>query len=152
MTNSSFSVEAPISSHQSTDSYPTRLGRFLHNKLEQLGWFKFGRQLVWANINWVHEFYAHNPVGENTFVYVRSFPIPTNATAINIVITRSTGNEDFDAIKDQLCEPNKIWNNGKHPHTINRHNLLPETKLCNTFVKRDIMLTSHNTTVDRPRL
>ncbi|KAK8565016.1 hypothetical protein V6N12_058592 [Hibiscus sabdariffa] len=41
---------------------------------------------------------------------------------------------------------------GKNPGTINRPCLLPEAKLWNTFVKRNLMPTSHNQTVDRMRL
>ncbi|KAK8680146.1 hypothetical protein V6N13_109099 [Hibiscus sabdariffa] len=43
--------------------------------------------------------------------------------------------EDFNTIKDQLCIPGTEWNlSGKNPGTISRPNLLPESKLWNTFV------------------
>ncbi|KAL4355172.1 hypothetical protein GQ457_06G013770 [Hibiscus cannabinus] len=43
----------------------------IHKRLVKLEWFKFSRQLPLAKKNWVREFYAHNPVSENTMVYVR---------------------------------------------------------------------------------
>ncbi|KAK8696589.1 hypothetical protein V6N13_001722 [Hibiscus sabdariffa] len=61
--------------------------------------------------------------------------------------------EDLDTIKDQLCEPGTAWNvRGKNPKTISRPHLQPEAKLWNTFVKRNLMPTSHNQTVDHTRL
>ncbi|KAK8655873.1 hypothetical protein V6N13_108438 [Hibiscus sabdariffa] len=60
---------------------------------------------------------------------------------------------DYNAIKDSLCLSNTEWNiTGKNPGTINRPNLLPEAKLWNTIVKRNIMPISHNQMVDRKRL
>ncbi|KAL4296275.1 hypothetical protein GQ457_12G016180 [Hibiscus cannabinus] len=60
---------------------------------------------------------------------------------------------DFEVIKDFLCQPNTEWNTtGRNPNSVSRPNLLPEAKLWNTFVKRNIMPTSHNQTVDRTRL
>ncbi|KAK8672253.1 hypothetical protein V6N13_110626 [Hibiscus sabdariffa] len=57
---------------------------------------------------------------------------------------------DYNAIKDVLCQPNTEWNiSGKNPGTINRPNLLPEVKLWNTIVKRNLMPTSHNQMVNR---
>ncbi|KAK8676209.1 hypothetical protein V6N13_034261 [Hibiscus sabdariffa] len=45
------------------------------------------------------------------------------------------------------------WNvKGKNSKTISRPHLQPEAKLWNTFVKRNLMPTSHNQTVDRTRL
>ncbi|KAK8554323.1 hypothetical protein V6N12_031287 [Hibiscus sabdariffa] len=61
--------------------------------------------------------------------------------------------EDFNNIKDQLCLPGTEWNTtGKNPGTISRPHLLPEAKLWNTFVKCNIMPTSHNQTVDKTRM
>ncbi|KAK8627813.1 hypothetical protein V6N13_135413 [Hibiscus sabdariffa] len=61
--------------------------------------------------------------------------------------------EDFEVIKDFLCQPNTEWNTtGRNPNSVSHPNLLPEAKLWNTFVKRNIMPTSHNQTVDRTRL
>ncbi|KAK8621898.1 hypothetical protein V6N13_097526 [Hibiscus sabdariffa] len=61
--------------------------------------------------------------------------------------------EDFNTIKDQLCKPGTEWNTkGKNPGTISRPSLQPEAKLWNTFVKRNLIPTSHNQTVDRTRL
>ncbi|KAK8504478.1 hypothetical protein V6N13_100557 [Hibiscus sabdariffa] len=39
-----------------------------------------------------------------------------------------------------------------NPHSVSRTQLLPEAKLWNTFVKRNLLPTSHNQTVDRTRL
>ncbi|KAK8568244.1 hypothetical protein V6N13_106176 [Hibiscus sabdariffa] len=45
------------------------------------------------------------------------------------------------------------WNTtGRNPHSVSRTQLLPEAKLWNTFVKRNLLPTSHNQTVDRTRL
>ncbi|KAK8516522.1 hypothetical protein V6N12_038762 [Hibiscus sabdariffa] len=61
--------------------------------------------------------------------------------------------EDFEVIKDFLCQPNTEWNTtGRNPNSVSRPSLLPEAKLWNTFVKRNLMPTSHNQTVDRIRL
>ncbi|KAK8558871.1 hypothetical protein V6N13_098498 [Hibiscus sabdariffa] len=61
--------------------------------------------------------------------------------------------EDFKQIKDFLCEEGTAWNTtGRNPHSVSRPSLQPEAKLWNTFVKRNIMPTSHNQTVDRTRL
>ncbi|KAK9028801.1 hypothetical protein V6N11_025941 [Hibiscus sabdariffa] len=61
--------------------------------------------------------------------------------------------EDYEVIKNILCLPNTEWNTtGRNPNSVNRLSLLPETKLWNTFVKRNLMPTFHNQTVDRTRL
>ncbi|KAK9006511.1 hypothetical protein V6N11_035547 [Hibiscus sabdariffa] len=61
--------------------------------------------------------------------------------------------EDYEVIKDVLCLPNTEWNTtGRNPNSVSRLSLLPEVKLWNTFVKRNLMPTSHNQTVDRTRL
>ncbi|KAK8708224.1 hypothetical protein V6N13_059268 [Hibiscus sabdariffa] len=39
-----------------------------------------------------------------------------------------------------------------NPHSVSRTQLLPEAKLWNTFIKRNLLPTSHNQTVDRTRL
>ncbi|KAK8662732.1 hypothetical protein V6N13_024623 [Hibiscus sabdariffa] len=60
---------------------------------------------------------------------------------------------DYNSIKDLLCLPDTKWNiTSKNPGTVNSQNLLPEGKLWNTIVKRNLMPTSHNQTVDRKRL
>ncbi|KAK8557130.1 hypothetical protein V6N13_035234 [Hibiscus sabdariffa] len=74
------------------DSLPNYgLEQFIYNRLNELGWFRFARQL------------ARNTTGRN-------------------------------------------------PNSVSRPSLRPEVKLWNTFVKRNIMPTSHNQTVDRTRL
>ncbi|KAK8656615.1 hypothetical protein V6N13_098560 [Hibiscus sabdariffa] len=61
--------------------------------------------------------------------------------------------EDFEQIKDFLCEADAAWNTtGRNPYSVSRLSLRPEAKLWNTFVKRNIMPTSHNQTVDGTRL
>ncbi|KAK9018904.1 hypothetical protein V6N11_033949 [Hibiscus sabdariffa] len=66
---------------------------------------------------------------------------------------RALEDVDYDIIKDQLCLPGTTWNiTGKNPGTVSRPQLLPEVKLWNTFIKRNLMPTSHNQTVDRTRL
>ncbi|KAL4289884.1 hypothetical protein GQ457_14G011850 [Hibiscus cannabinus] len=58
--------------------------------------------------------------------------------------------EDYEVIKDVLCLPNTEWNTmGRNPKSISCLSLLPEAKLWNTFVKRNLMPTSHNQTDDR---
>ncbi|KAL4313566.1 hypothetical protein GQ457_01G021940 [Hibiscus cannabinus] len=61
--------------------------------------------------------------------------------------------EDYEEVKNYLCLPNTEWNTtGRNPNSVSRLNLLPEVKLWNTFVKRNLMPSSHNHTVDRTRL
>ncbi|KAK9008909.1 hypothetical protein V6N11_080386 [Hibiscus sabdariffa] len=61
--------------------------------------------------------------------------------------------EDYEVIKNLLCQPNTEWNTtGRNPYSVSRLSLLPEAKLWNTFVKRNLLPTSHNQTVDRTRL
>ncbi|KAK8715304.1 hypothetical protein V6N13_042641 [Hibiscus sabdariffa] len=117
-----------------------------------------------ANLNWVLEFYTHNAAGEDT-VTIRGRRVPANSATINSILELPNDSpiiyeqievleeEDLDTIKDQLCEPGTAWNvRGKNPKTISRPHLQPEAKLWNTFVKRNLMPTSHNQTVDRTRL
>ncbi|KAL4369772.1 hypothetical protein GQ457_05G016410 [Hibiscus cannabinus] len=61
--------------------------------------------------------------------------------------------EDYEIIKNLLCLPNTQWNTtGRNPYSVSRQSLQPEAKLWNTFVKRNLLPTSHNQTVDRTRL
>ncbi|KAK8632869.1 hypothetical protein V6N13_073248 [Hibiscus sabdariffa] len=61
--------------------------------------------------------------------------------------------EDYETIKDYLCLEGTAWNTtGRNPYSVSRTQLLPEAKLWNTFVKRNLLPTSHNQTVDRTRL
>ncbi|KAL4273605.1 hypothetical protein GQ457_13G017370 [Hibiscus cannabinus] len=91
--------------------------------------------------------------------------VPANAATINAILglpntepslyTMLGGfeEEDFELIKDYLCEENTTWNTmSRNPHSISRLSLRPEAKLWNTFVKRNIMPTSHNQMMDRTRL
>ncbi|KAK8578696.1 hypothetical protein V6N13_141980 [Hibiscus sabdariffa] len=136
----------------------------IYKRLNDLGWFRFARQPARANLNWVLEFYTSNAAGEDT-VTVRGRRVPANSDTINSILDLPNDSpsiyelidvleeEDLDTIKDQLCEPGTAWNvQGKNPKTISRPHLQPEAKLWNTFVKRNLMPTSHNQTVDRTRL
>ncbi|KAK8716459.1 hypothetical protein V6N13_043766 [Hibiscus sabdariffa] len=136
----------------------------IYKRLNDLGWFRFARQPARANLNWVLEFYTSNAAGEDT-VTVRGRRVPANSATINNILDLPNDSpsiyelidvleeEDLDTIKDQLCEPGTAWNvRGKNPKTISRPHLQPEAKLWNTFVKRNLMPTSHNQTVDRTRL
>ncbi|KAK8548132.1 hypothetical protein V6N12_061051 [Hibiscus sabdariffa] len=136
----------------------------IYKRLSDLGWFRFARQSARANLNWVLEFYTHNAAGEDT-VTIRGRRVPANSATINSILDLPNNSpniyelievleeEDLDTIKDQLCEPGTTWNvRGKNPKTISRPHLQPEAKLWNTFVKRNLMPTSHNQTVDRTRL
>ncbi|KAK8560008.1 hypothetical protein V6N12_012816 [Hibiscus sabdariffa] len=52
-----------------------------------------------------------------------------------------------------MCKQGTEWNvKGKNPKTISRTHLQPEAKLWNTFVKWNLMPTSHNQTIDHTRL
>ncbi|KAK8533037.1 hypothetical protein V6N12_076318 [Hibiscus sabdariffa] len=136
----------------------------IYKRLFDLGWLHFGRQAAQANLSWAREFYAHNAKG-NDAVNIRGRRVPTNSATINTLLDLPDNlpsiyeliggleDVDYDITKDQLCLPGTTWNiTGKNPGTISRPQLLPELKLWNTFVKRNLMLTSHNQTVDRTRL
>ncbi|KAK8676072.1 hypothetical protein V6N13_034126 [Hibiscus sabdariffa] len=122
------------------------------------------RQPAQANYNWVIEFYANNAAGED-FSIVRGRRVPTTAATINAILGLSDAEPsfyamlggfeevDFELIKDFLCEENTAWNTtGRNPNLVSRLSLRPKAKLWNTFVKRNLMPTSHNQTVDRTRL
>ncbi|KAK8974685.1 hypothetical protein V6N11_013151 [Hibiscus sabdariffa] len=140
------------------------LEQFVYNRLNELGWFRLARQPARANYNWVIEFYANNSAGEDhTTVHGRR--VPANADTINAILGLPENEpsfyamlggfeeEDFELIKDYLYEEGTVWNTtGRNPHLVSRLSLRPEAKLWNTFVKRNIMPTSHNQTVDRTRL
>ncbi|KAK8560042.1 hypothetical protein V6N12_012848 [Hibiscus sabdariffa] len=141
------------------------LEMIIYKRLHDLGWLRFGRQPARANINWAREFYAHNVSRKNTEVNVQGKLNPTHSAAVNKILDlpedlhsiyqlmEALEDVDYNAIKDALCLPNTEWNiTGKNPGTVSRHNLLPEAKLWNTIVKRNIMPTSHNQMVDRKRL
>ncbi|KAK8498532.1 hypothetical protein V6N12_073928 [Hibiscus sabdariffa] len=107
--------------------------------------------------------------GLEQFVYNRlnelGWRVPANAATINAILglpdiepsfyamLGGFEEEDFELIKDYLCEEGTAWNTtGRNPHLVSRLSLRPEAKLWNTFVKRNIMPTSQNQTVDRTRL
>ncbi|KAK8589712.1 hypothetical protein V6N13_088531 [Hibiscus sabdariffa] len=137
------------------------LETIIYRRLLDLGWFRLGRKAAQANLSWVREFYAHNAAG-NDAVEVRGRRIPAKSATINSIldlpnnlssIYELIGALEEDNIKDQLCLSGTEWNTtGKNPWTTSCPRLLPEAKLWNTFVKRNIMPTSHNQTVDRTLL
>ncbi|KAK8600524.1 hypothetical protein V6N12_050377 [Hibiscus sabdariffa] len=147
------------------DSLPNYgLEQFVYNRLHELGWFRLARQPARANYNWVMEFYTNNAAGED-FSTVRGRRVPATAETINAILDLPNDDpsfyamlsafeeEDFEQVKDFLCEEGTAWNTtGRNPHSVSRPSLQPEAKLWNTFVKRNIMPTSHNQTVDRTRL
>ncbi|KAK8618189.1 hypothetical protein V6N13_116057 [Hibiscus sabdariffa] len=117
-----------------------------------------------ANYNWVLEFYANNAAGED-FSMVRGRRVPATEATINALLDLPNDapsfyamiegfeEEDYEVIKDVLCLPNTEWNTtGRNPNSVSRLSLLPEVKLWNTFVKHNLIPTSHNQTVDRTRL
>ncbi|KAK8619609.1 hypothetical protein V6N13_135891 [Hibiscus sabdariffa] len=138
--------------------------QFVYNRLNELGWFRLARQPARANYNWVLEFYTSNSAGEDNAL-VRGRRVAANAATINYILDlpnddpsfyamlSALEDEDFEQIKDFLCEAGTAWNTtGRNPHSVSRPSLQPEAKLWNTFVKRNIMPTSHNQTVGRTRL
>ncbi|KAK8512045.1 hypothetical protein V6N12_018526 [Hibiscus sabdariffa] len=135
-----------------------------NKRLSDLGWLCFDRKAAQANLKWAREFYAHKDEG-NDAANVRGRRVPANSATINTLLDLldnlpsiyeligALEDVDYDIIKDQLCLSGTTWNiTGKNPGTISRPQLLPEEKLWNTFVKRSLMPTSHNQTVDRTRL
>ncbi|KAK9003044.1 hypothetical protein V6N11_060615 [Hibiscus sabdariffa] len=136
----------------------------IYRRLSELGWFRFAQQPARANLNWVLEFYTNNAGGEDNTT-VRGRRVAANSATINEILSlsnddpsiyallRGLEDEDYETIKDFLCEPGTEWNTtGRNPHSVSRLRLQPEAKLWNTFVKRNLMPTSHNQTVDRTRL
>ncbi|KAK8572845.1 hypothetical protein V6N12_028885 [Hibiscus sabdariffa] len=99
----------------------------IYKRLSNLGWFRFAKQPARANLNWVLEFYTHNAAREDT-VTIRGRRVPANSATINSILDLPNDSP----IIYELIEP--------------------ESKLWNTFVKRNLMPTSHNQTVDRTRL
>ncbi|KAK9007229.1 hypothetical protein V6N11_051058 [Hibiscus sabdariffa] len=112
--------------------------------------------------NYGLEQFVHN---REDFSIVRGRRIPATAAIINDLLDLPNDapsfyamlegfeEEDYEVIKNILCLPNTEWNTtGRNPNSVSRLSLLPETKLWNTFVKRNLMPTSHNQTVDRTRL
>ncbi|KAK8656944.1 hypothetical protein V6N13_098878 [Hibiscus sabdariffa] len=136
----------------------------IYRRLSELGWFRFAQQPARANLNWVLEFYTNNARGEDNTT-VRGRRVAANSATINEILGLPNDDpsiyallggledEDYETIKDFLCEPGTEWNTtGRNPHSVSRLRLRPEAKLWNTFVKRNLMPTSHNQTVDCTRL
>ncbi|KAK8974493.1 hypothetical protein V6N11_063115 [Hibiscus sabdariffa] len=116
------------------------LEQFLHNHLRELGWFQFGRK----------------PQGPTSIGFWNFTPTtPTEKTS------QWSGAEEFQPRQRSLtnyliCQmtpqaSTKCWRASKKKIT-SRQSLIPEAKLWNTFVKRNLLPTSHNQTVDRTRM
>ncbi|KAK8564688.1 hypothetical protein V6N12_058271 [Hibiscus sabdariffa] len=147
------------------DSQPNYgLEQLVYNRLQELGWFRLAQQPARANYNWALEFYANNPDGEDN-VIVRGRRVAANAATINALLDLPNDapsfyamlgaleDEDYETIKDYLCLEGTAWNTtGRNPHSVSRTQLQLEAKLWNTFVKRNLLPTSQNQTVDRTRL
>ncbi|KAK8676584.1 hypothetical protein V6N13_142158 [Hibiscus sabdariffa] len=119
--------------------------------------FKFDDGLDFYGLEMVREFYTHNATRENTVVNVRVKLVPADAAAINSIFGMQNNEvsiydligalEDvhYNTIKNQLyLLGTELNTSDKNPGTISRPNLLPKSKLWNTFVKRNLML-GHNT-------
>ncbi|KAK8672410.1 hypothetical protein V6N13_110782 [Hibiscus sabdariffa] len=128
------------------DSLPNYgLEQFVYNRLYELGWFRLARQPARANYNWVIEFYANNSAGED-FSIVRGRRVPATAATINAILGLSDAEpsfyamlggfkeEDFELIKDYLCEENTVWNStGRNPHSVSRLSLRPRGEIVEHF-------------------
>ncbi|KAK9003506.1 hypothetical protein V6N11_061065 [Hibiscus sabdariffa] len=78
--------------------------------------------------------------------------LPNDDPSIYALI-RGLEDEDYETIKDYLWEQGTKWNTtGKNPGDVSRPSLQPEARLWNTFVKRNLMPTSHNQTINHTRL
>ncbi|KAL4363813.1 hypothetical protein GQ457_04G021970 [Hibiscus cannabinus] len=120
--------------------------------------------LARANLNWVLEFYTNNAAGDDNAT-VRGRRVAANAAIINSILglpndepsvyamLDALEDEDYEQIKHFLCEEGTAWNTtGRNPHSVSRPSFCLEARLWNTFVKRNLMPTSHNQMVDRTRL
>ncbi|KAK8590049.1 hypothetical protein V6N13_088840 [Hibiscus sabdariffa] len=140
------------SSSSSAEGLPSRF----NNTVAKERYYK----IVYAKNRWEEQGFLFDDGLDNyvleLIIYKRR--IPANSATINNLLGLP-GDEpsiyeligaledvDYNTIKDQLCM------SGTNPGTISRPHLLPEAKLWNTFVKRNLMPTSHNQTVDRTRL
>ncbi|KAK8675375.1 hypothetical protein V6N13_033442 [Hibiscus sabdariffa] len=109
------------------DSQPNYgLEQFVYNRLNELGC---------------------NSAGEDHST-VRGRRVPTNAATINAILGLPDNEpsfyamlsgfeeEDFELIKDYLCEEGTAWNTtGRNPHSVSRLSLRPEAKLWNTALQ-----------------
>ncbi|KAK9008866.1 hypothetical protein V6N11_080343 [Hibiscus sabdariffa] len=89
----------------------------------------------------------HNSASED-HATVRGRRVPANAASINAILGLPDNDpsfyamlgafeeEDFEQIKDYLCEEGTAWNiTGRNPHSVSHLILRPEAKLWNSFVK-----------------
>ncbi|KAL4386087.1 hypothetical protein GQ457_09G016400 [Hibiscus cannabinus] len=126
---------------------PVQREQFLYNRLNELNWFRLARQPARANYNWVIERVPATAATINTIL-----GLPNNEPSFYAMLG-GFEEKDYEVIKNILCLTNTEWNTtGKNPNSVSRLSLQPEAKLWNTFVKRNLMPTSHSQTVDRTRL
>ncbi|KAK8666061.1 hypothetical protein V6N13_006213 [Hibiscus sabdariffa] len=115
----------------------------IYSRVHELGWFRLARQPAQANLNWVLEFYINNAAGEDN-ISVRGRRVAANATSINSILGLPNDDpsfyamlsafeeEDFEQIKDFLCEEGTAWNTtGRNPHSISRPDFGPRQS-CGT--------------------
>ncbi|KAK8583871.1 hypothetical protein V6N13_109260 [Hibiscus sabdariffa] len=113
----------------------------IYKRLYDLGWLRFRRQPAKANLNWVREFYGNNAEGDDA-VIVRGRRVTANSATINDILglpnddpsiyalIRGLEDEDYETIKDYLCEQGTKWNTmGKNPGVVSRPSLQPEAQL-----------------------
>ncbi|KAL4304014.1 hypothetical protein GQ457_10G008750 [Hibiscus cannabinus] len=116
----------------------------IYRRLSELGWFRFTRQPARANINWVLEFYTNNADGEDNITF-HGRRVAANSATINNILGLPNNDPNIYALsedsKKRTTKPSKTSSASKAP-----------TKLWNTFVKRNLMPTSHNQTFDCTRL
>ncbi|KAL4368964.1 hypothetical protein GQ457_05G023390 [Hibiscus cannabinus] len=118
---------------ESLDNYG--LEPTIHRRLHELGWFRFARRVA-AHSAIINEILGLPNTDPNIYALLRGLKV-----------------DDYETIKDFLCEQGREWNTmGKNPHSVSRLSLQPEAKLWNTFVKRNLIPTFHNQTVDRTQL
>ncbi|KAL4363927.1 hypothetical protein GQ457_04G021320 [Hibiscus cannabinus] len=109
----------------------------IYKRLNDLGWFRFARQPALRG--------RKVPANSATINNILALP---NDSPIIYALIDVLEDEDFDTIKDQIYEAGTEWNvKGKNSKTISRPQIHPEAKLWNTFVKRNLMPTSHNQNV-----
>ena len=154
--------EEPGFQHSDTENYG--IEHYLFDRIKYQEWQIFCLQPTQANATIVREFYAHGPSKDSLYVHCRGKPVRLDADTINLfygltpdrddhsAFMEDITNEDYELIKDDLCYANTNWETSSHRGSVARQNLKPEAKLWNTFVKRQLIPTSHNNTVDKRRL
>ncbi|KAK8559160.1 hypothetical protein V6N12_042442 [Hibiscus sabdariffa] len=93
----------------------------IYRRLHDLSWLRLCRQAARGNLNWVREFYAHNPEGSDA-VDVRGKRVPVNSATTNTLLdllenlpniyalADALEDADLDTIKDKLSLEGTEWN------------------------------------------